>query len=94
MQICKRYNYIYILIQLYIHINTINIMVLNMLRQNKIVMLVVMFLVMALAVWLLETFFGYSHLERYTTQAEILCSGNADTNACHSALQKMFNEDK
>ena len=48
-------------------------MVLNMLRQNKIVMLVVMFLVMALAVWLLETFFGYSHLERYTSQAEILC---------------------
>ena len=66
-------------------------MVLNMLRQNKIVMLVVMFLVMALAVWLLETFFGYSHLERYTSQAEILCRGDPESNACQNALQNMFN---
>ena len=66
-------------------------MVLNMLRQNKIVMLVVMFLVIGLAVWLLETFFGYSQFERFVTpeQTALLCN-EPESNECRKTIQKMF----
>ena len=50
-------------------------MVLDILRQNKIVMLVVMFLTIGLAVWLLETFLDRSQFEKYSAigEIEILC---------------------
>ena len=66
-------------------------MVLNMLRQNKIVMLVVMFLVIGLAVWLLETFFGYSQYERFVTaeQTALLCN-DPEGSECQNTIRNMF----
>ena len=60
------------------------------LRNNKIVALVVMFLLIGAIVWLLDMVHGYSLFETIENmtieEAEMICSNDPDTEECEKAL--------
>jgi hypothetical protein len=66
----------------------------EILRKNKIVALVVMFLVLGVVVWVLDMIHGYSLFETFITADEValLCHGNKlGTDKCKEALKKSLN---
>lgn len=62
----------------------------EVLRNNKIVALVVMFLLIGAIVWVLDMIHGYSlfeTIEKMTIEeAEIICNNKPDTKECREAL--------
>jgi hypothetical protein len=62
----------------------------EILRKNKIVALVVMFLVIGVVVWVLDMIYGYSLFETFTTEQSILCAEyGQDSPRCKTALNNM-----
>lgn len=60
------------------------------LRKNKIVALVVMFLVIGAIVSILDMIHGYSLFESFTTEPAIICSEyGANSPECKNALNNM-----
>ena len=60
------------------------------LRNNKIVALVVMFLLIGAIVWLLDMVHGYSLFESFTSKPAIICSEyGQDSSRCKAALNNM-----
>lgn len=64
----------------------------EILRKNKIVALVVMFLVLGVIVWVLDTIHGYSLFETFTTEPTIICGQyGTDSDECKEALKESMN---
>ena len=62
------------------------------LRKNKIVALVVMFLVIGAIVSILDMIHGYSLFESFTTEPAIICSEyGANSPECKNALNNALN---
>ena len=62
------------------------------LRKNKIVALVVMFLVIGAIVSILDMIHGYSLFESFTTEPAIICSEyGANSPECQNALNNALN---
>ena len=62
----------------------------EMLRKNKIVALVIMFLVIGGIVSILDMIYGYSLFETFTTEPELICGEfGQDSSRCKEALKKI-----
>lgn len=62
----------------------------EILRKNKIVALVVMFIVIGSIVWILDMIHGYSLFESFTSKPAIICSEyGQDSSRCKAALNNM-----
>mgnify|MGYP006436934487 FL=1 len=62
----------------------------EILRKNKIIALVVMFLVIGAIVLVLDMIHGYSLFESFTTEPAIICSEyGANSPECKNALNNM-----
>ena len=62
----------------------------EVLRKNKIVALVVMFLVIGAIVWVLDMIHGYSLFETFATEPTIICDKyGMDSPECEKALANM-----
>ena len=62
----------------------------EILRKNKIVALVIMFIVIGSIVWILDMIHGYSLFESFTTEPVIICSEyGANSPECKNALNNM-----
>lgn len=62
----------------------------EILRKNKIVALVVMFLVIGGIVSILDMIHGYSLFETFTTEPSIICSEyGTESNECKKALKNI-----
>lgn len=64
----------------------------EILRNNKLVALVVMFLVIGGIVWVLDMIHGYSLFETFTLTSTIICNEHGpDSEQCKKALNEMIN---
>ena len=63
---------------------------LEVLRNNKIVALVIMFLLIGAIVWVLDTIHGYSLFETFENLNDIalICRNDPETKECKEALNK------
>lgn len=62
----------------------------EILRKNKIVALVIMFIVIGSIVWILDMIHGYSLFESFTSKPTIICSEyGVNSPECKNALNNM-----
>ena len=63
----------------------------EILRKNKLVALVVMFIVIGSIVWVLDMIHGYSLFESFTTEPTIICGEyGPDSSECKKALNNIL----
>ena len=64
----------------------------EILRNNKLVALVVMFLVIGGIVWVLDMIHGYSLFETFISTPTLICDKHGpDSEECKNALNEMLN---
>ena len=62
----------------------------EILRKNKIVAIIVMFLVIGVIVSILDMIHGYSLFETFTTESELICGEfGQDSSKCKAALNNI-----